>query len=149
MSLKPSIRVMKATDVDALAAIDAKITGTARPEYYAHKLELANLHDAQINASLVAEAEGRAIGFLLGTLFLGEFGVPEASAIIDTVGVDPAYQDRGVGGALVEQFRSNMRAAGVEKVYTLVDWTDLGLLKFFAHAGFTPSQRLNLELEVR
>ena len=60
--------------------------------------------------------------------------------------------DSGLGAkadALIDQFRSNMRAAGVEKVYTLVDWTDLGLLNFFAHAGFNPSQRLSLEFQVR
>ncbi|MBI5445687.1 MAG: GNAT family N-acetyltransferase [Deltaproteobacteria bacterium] len=149
MSLVPTIRLLKPTDVDAVVAIDGKITGTARPEYYAHKLEVANLREAHINASLVAEADGKVVGFLMATLFLGEFGIPEASALIDTVGVDPSCQDHGVGSALVEQFRSNMRVAGVERVYTLVDWTDLGLLKFFAHAGFTPSQRLNLELQVR
>jgi N-acetylglutamate synthase-like GNAT family acetyltransferase len=149
MNPMAKIRLMKPADLDALVAIDAKITGTARPEYYAHKVDLANLQDAQINASLIAEVGGGVVGFLLGTLFLGEFGIPEASAVIDTIGVDPAWQDRGVGSSLIDQFRSNMRAARVEKIYTLVDWTEVGLLKFFANAGFNPSQRLNLEFQVR
>jgi hypothetical protein len=65
---------MKPSDVEAVSAIDAKITGTARPEYYRHKLEVANLHDAQINASLVAEADG--LGHLLIFLAPKQFVAP-------------------------------------------------------------------------
>lgn len=149
MGLTVSVRVMKPSDVDAVSAIDARITGTARPEYYRHKLEVANLHDAQINASLVAEADGKVVGFLMGTLFFGEFGIPESSAVVDGLGVEPGTQDRGVGGALFEQFRANMKAAQVEKIYTLVDWKDFELLKFLGAVGFLPSQRLSLECALR
>ncbi len=148
MSLELSVRVMRTHDLDAIVAIDEKITGTSRPEYYRQKMAVVNLHGAQINASLVAEADGAVVGFLMGTLFFGEFGIPETSAVVDTLGVDVAYQDRGVGGALFDQFLTNMRAAQVEKIYTLVDWKDFGLLKFFGNMGFLPSQRLSLECPV-
>lgn len=149
MSLDVTIRLLRPQDLDAIVAIDERITGTARPEYYRHKLDVSNLRDAQINTSLVAEVDGKVTGFLMGTLFFGEFGVPESSAVVDTLGVDTAYQDRGVGGALFDQFLSNMRAARVEKIYTMADWKDFGLLKFFGHMGFVPSQRLSLECPVR
>lgn len=145
MSLEVTVRVMKLQDLDAIAAIDERITGTARTAYYKHRLQAAESHDAQINASLVAEADGRVVGFLMGTLFFGEFGIPESSAVLDTLGVDSDCQDRGIGSALFEQFRTNMKAAGVEKIYTLVDWNDHGLLKFFGNMGFAPSRRLSLE----
>ena len=148
MSVSVTVRVLKPEDLDAIVAIDEKITGEPRAEYYRHKLQVASLHDAQINASLVAEAEGRVVGFLMGTLFFGEFGIPDSSAVVDTLGVDPEFQDRGIGSALFDQFRTNMRAAGVEKIYTLVDWKDFGLLKFFGNMGFGPSQRLSLEYPV-
>ncbi len=149
MSVNVTVRVMRPDDLDAIVAIDEKITGEARSEYYRHKLDATNLHDAPINASLVAEADGKVVGFLMGTLFSGEFGIPENSAVVDTLGVDPQYQDHGVGSTLFDQFRTNMKAAGVEKIYTLVDWKDFGLLKFFGHMGFGPSQRLSLEYPVR
>lgn len=148
MSLKITVRVLKPQDIDAIVGIDEEVTGIARPEYYAHKLQLSDLRDAQINASLVAEADGRVVGFLMGTVSFGEFGIPETSAVIDTLGVAPEYQDRGVGGALFDQFRANMRAAHVDKVYTLVDWKDFGLLKFLGNMGFGPSRRLSLEWPV-
>lgn len=147
MSLDVVVRVMKPGDLEAVVAIDEQITGYCRREYYQCRLEAAH-SGAQLDTSLVAEAGGDVVGFLLGTLYLGEFGIPEASAMIDTLGVHPAAQDRGVGGALVDQFRSNMRAARVERVYTLVDWKDFELLKFFGSQGFEPSQRLSLECRV-
>ncbi len=148
MSIKLTVRVMKSSDIEAIVAIDEKITGVSRPEYYRHKLEVANLRDAQINASLVAEEGSRVVGFLMGTIFFGEFGIPDTSAVVETLGVEPSYQDRGVGGLLFDQFRNNMKAAQVEKIYTLVDWNDFGLLKFLGHQGFVPSQRLSLECQI-
>jgi len=149
MSPEVEVRLLRPDDIDQIVAIDAKITGQARPEYYRHKLQASTLHEAQISTSLVAVADGKVIGFLMGTLFFGDFGIPESSAVVDTLGVDPAHQDRGAGGALFAQFLANMKAAGVEKIYTLVDWRDFGMLKFFGHMGFVPSQRLNLECPVR
>lgn len=148
MSVEITVRVLKPHDIGAIVAIDEKVTGGSRPEYYQHKLAVADLRDAQINASLVAEAEGRVVGFLMGTLSFGEFGIPETYAVIDALGVDPSYQNLGVGGALFDQFRSNMRAAQVSKVYTVVDWADFGLVKFFGKMDFVPSRRLNLEWRV-
>ncbi|MHB8767233.1 MAG: GNAT family N-acetyltransferase [Deferrisomatales bacterium] len=149
MSLKVTVRLLKPQDLEAIVAIDERVTGLARPEYYEHKLALSTFQDAGINASLVAEADGEVVGFLMGTLFFGEFGVPDTSAVVDTLGVDPDFQDRGVGSILFDQFRANMRAAQVEKIYTVVDWNAFGLLKFFGNMGFGPSQRLNLECSVR
>jgi N-acetylglutamate synthase-like GNAT family acetyltransferase len=148
MSVEIRVRVLKPEDLDAIVAIDRKVTGKERPDYYRHKLDVANLPEAQINASLVAEADGKVVGFLMGTLFFGEFGIPETSALIDTLGVDPECQDRGIAGTLFDQFRSNMRAAQVSKVYTMVDWNDFRLLKFFGHMGFVPSQRLSLDCQI-
>ena len=149
MSAEVTVRLLKPEDVDRIVAIDEKITGQARPEYYRHKLQASTLRDAQISTSLVAVAEGVVVGFLMGTLFFGDFGIPESSAVVETLGVDPEYQDRGAGAALFDQFLANMKAAGVEKIYTLVDWKDFGLLKFFGHMGFLPSQRLSLERPVK
>lgn len=145
MSVNVIVRVFRPQDIDAIVAIDEEITGSARPEYYRHKVEVAGLHDARIDASLVAEVDGEVAGFLMGTIFFGEFGIPESSALVDTLGVKPEFQDHGVGGALFDQFRANMKVAQVERIYTLVDWKDFGLLKFFGKMGFVPSQRVSLE----
>jgi predicted N-acetyltransferase YhbS len=148
MSLKVSVRLLRPADLDAIVSIDEKVTGTARPEYYEHKFRMAGLHEGQINASLVAEENHEVIGFLMGSVCYGDCGIPETSAVLDTLGVDPAYQDRGVGGLLFDRFLSHMKAIQIDKIYTSVDWKDFGLLKFFGHMGFVPSQRMNLECPV-
>lgn len=148
MGVEAVVRVMKPQDLGAVAAIDEKITGTARPEYYRYRLEVSTQFGAQLNASLVAEVDGTVVGFLMGTLFFGEFGIPETSAVVDTLGVDPAFQNHGLGSALFDQFRANMKVAKVEKIHTIVDWKEFGLLKFFGNMGFVPSRRLSLECPV-
>lgn len=145
MSMLVSVRLLRADDLEALISLDGMITGMNRPEFYRQKIKYALADGAELNCSLVAEADGRVVGFLMATLFFGEFCIPEAHAVVDSVAVDPAYRDRGVGGALFDQFLSNMRVARVEKVYTLVDWDQFGLLKFFGHMGFEPSRKLSLE----
>lgn len=148
MSVEVTIRLLKPEDMEALVSIDQKITGERRAEYYRDKIAASAAHDAQLNTSLVATIDGRVVGFLMGTLFFGEFGIPASSAVVDTIGVDPAYQDRGVGSALFDQFLANMRAALVSRVYTMVDWKEMGLLKFFGNMGFEPSRRISLECKL-
>jgi GNAT superfamily N-acetyltransferase len=56
------------------------------------------------HSCLVAELEEKVIEFILGEVSGWEFGVP------DTIGVDPAYQHRGVAKRLGEEFIKNVKA---------------------------------------
>jgi ribosomal protein S18 acetylase RimI-like enzyme len=73
---------------------------------------------------------------------LGEFGRIEQVAVIDTIGVDPDYRDRGVGRALLSQLLVNLATLRVERVRTELDWRDRELLAFLDHCGFRPAQEL-------
>ena len=84
----------------------------------------------------------------MGEVYLGEFGVPETTATIDTIGVDPAYQGRGVATTLFQEFASHLRRIGVQSITTRVNWNDWGLLRFFEKVGFTPAPVVNLELSL-
>lgn len=145
---EPKMRVMKPEDVDAVAAIDTLVTKQQRREYYARKIEAVVNNPHNINTSLIAELDGKIVGFIMGDLYFGEFGIPEASATIDTLGVNPAYQNRGVAHDLMDQFLTNMKAVGVQKVYTLVNWDNFSLEKFFSRHKFLPSKRISLELQM-
>jgi ribosomal protein S18 acetylase RimI-like enzyme len=140
------MRVMRETDLESIVAIDRITSGEERREYYERKL--ATLLDPrhQINSSLVAEHDGRIVGFMMGDVYFGEYGIPDATATIDSIGVLPEYQNRGVASDLMDQFLMNMKAAGVKKVYTLVNWNDFALERFFARHKFVPSKRISLEL---
>ncbi|MBI2319866.1 MAG: GNAT family N-acetyltransferase [Betaproteobacteria bacterium] len=146
MAQQPKMRVMKSSDLDAIVRIDEQTSRQNRREYYERKL--AALLDPRhtINSSLVAEVDGKVVGFIMGDIYFGEFGIPETSATIDTLGVDPKIQHRGIASDLMDQFIMNMKAAGVNKIYTLVNWDDFALERFFSRHRFVPSKRINLEL---
>ncbi len=146
MAQQPKIRVMRGADLDAIVAIDEKASGQNRREYYERKVAVLLDGKHTINSSLVAELDGGIVGFIMGDVYFGEFGIPETSGTIDSLGVDPKYQNRGIASELIDLFITNMRAVGVKKVYTLVNWDDFALEKFFSSHKFVPSKRINLEL---
>lgn len=141
------IRVMGEQDLDSIVAIDTMYFGRERPEYYREKLTSAT-KGAGINASLVAELDGKVVGFMIGALYTGEFGIPETTATLDTVGIHPMAAGKGVAGKLLEQFTDQVRKLGVSTIHTLVDWNDRNLMLFFQRSGFVPSKRLSLELDL-
>ena len=142
------IRVMKEEDMDAIVDIDAQVLGQRRPVYYERKCALA-LDDArQLVTSLVAEQDDQVIGFIMGNVYLGEFGIPETTASLDTIGVHPDYQGQGLAIELMKEFVRNLDKAGVERIYTLVNWNDWDLLRFFEKSGFVPGKMANLEMQL-
>ncbi len=141
------IRPLKREDLNDIIKIDFSITGKDRKNYYTRKLDEIFMA-GKLSCSLVADVDNKVIGFLIGQVFEGEFGIPEGAAYIDSLGILPEYQKLGIGSRLMEQFISNMRAVMVKKIYTLVDFDDLRLIKFFGAQGFVPSKRISLELEL-
>ena len=148
MAARRIMRVLRSSDLDAIVAIDEKTSRQNRRSYYERKI--AGITDPRrgVNSSIVAEIDGEVVGFIMGDVFSGEFGIPETTATIDSLGVDPARQNRGLAGELLDQFMMNMKAAGVSKVYTLVNWDDFALEKFFSRHKFVPSKRINLEYQL-
>lgn len=140
------IRLMKADDFDAVVAIDEKILQASRPEYYEVKFEKLFASKDYLPASLVAEEEdGTVVGFVMGELYMGEYGIFQEEASLDTIGVDPDYQHKGIGEQLIHEFMDHLRTVGVQKINTLVDWNDSKLIHFFSANQFIPSRTINLE----
>jgi len=146
--IKLTIRVMKKEDVDAIVEIDARVLGEERPSYYTRKCALALDDSMQVVTSLVAVYEDKVIGFIMGNVFLGEFGIPESMATFDTIGVHPDYKGQGVATELIRQFVTNLKKAQVEHVYTFVNWNDWDMLRFLEKSGFGLSKALTLELKL-
>jgi ribosomal protein S18 acetylase RimI-like enzyme len=141
-----NIRLMQADDFDAVVGIDEKVLKAPRPEYYKLRFEKLFQSNDYLPASLVAEeADGTVVGFVMGELFIGEYGISRERATLDTIGVDPNHQHRGIGKLLMSEFMDHLRTLGVQKVNTLVDWNDSRLIHFFSANQFTPSKTINLE----
>ena len=140
------IRHLKKEDLEAIVEIDEKILGYDRKDYWERKLEQMNDKASQV--SLAAEAEGKVVGFVLGDISGWEFGVPDTIGWIDTIGIDPAFQKKGLATALANELIRNLKTIGVRAIYTLVSWNDWDLLQFFHAMGFTRGDMINLELRI-
>jgi ribosomal protein S18 acetylase RimI-like enzyme len=139
------IRLMQADDFDAVVGIDEKVLQTSRPEYYELKFEKLLKSSDYLPTSLVAEEDGRVVGFVMGELYMGEYGIFQEEARLDTIGVDPDYRHQGIGEQLINEFVDHLKKIGVKKIHTLVDWNDIKLIHFFSENQFRPSRTINLE----
>lgn len=142
----PLIRAMERADLARIVEIDTKVLGKTRPGYYEMKLEQAQKHSRA--ASLVAEMDGRVVGFVFGGASRWEYGMPESVGWIDTLGVDPDYQRHGVAKALFAEMARSLKAMGVDSLYTFVNRLDWKLLKFFDRLGFKAGDMTGLKLEL-
>lgn len=142
------VRPLHQEDFNAVVEIDEKVFEQPRPEYYETKFARALDQKDRLVLSLVAEVDGKVVGFVMCELFVGEYGIPATTVTLDTIGIHPDYQRIGVGKQLMEEFIGHLRKAGVEKVNTLVDWNDWQLIRFFSANGFEPAKTINLELTI-
>ena len=93
-----NIRLMKADDFDAVVGIDEKVLKAARPDYYEMRFEKLFTSRDYLPTSLVAEdKDGTVVGFVMGELFMGEYGIFQEEATLDTIGVDPNFRRKGIG----------------------------------------------------
>jgi predicted N-acetyltransferase YhbS len=140
------IRLMKAEDFEAVLGIDEKLLKASRREYYDLKFEKLFRTKDYLPVSLVAEEEeGIVVGFVMGELYMGEYGIFQEEATLDTIGVDPYYQHKGIGKQLIDEFVDHLRKVGVQRINTLVGWNDSKLIHFFSANHFSPSKTINLE----
>jgi len=96
--------------------------------------------------SLVAETDGRVVGFLLGWVGESEFGIAGPTAWLDLIGVDPPYRGRGVGQALVGRFVTSAgELRAVQKVSTLIDLGQEDIREFFLRLGFRHGPMIQME----
>ena len=145
-TVTPIIRTMSYKDLDRIIEIDTKVLGKARPEYWNMKLEIMEKHAPVF--SLVAELDGTVVGFIIGDGSGWPYGLPGNVGWIDTIGVDPAFQRKGIARILHTEMINNLKKVGVNKVYTFVSWQDWNLLKFLNHMGFQKGDMISLELKV-
>lgn len=140
------VRPLEKEDLEAIVQIDYKVLGNKRPDYWRQKIEEGTKGPVK---SLVAEYEDKVVGFILGTVSGWEFGVPSSFGWIDTIGVDPDFQRKGIGRLLFESLVKEFSRQGIKKIYTLVNWNDWTLISFFKAVGFSRGELINLEYDVK
>ncbi|MFL6293135.1 MAG: GNAT family N-acetyltransferase, partial [Thermoanaerobaculia bacterium] len=131
------IRPLDELDITAIGGIDEKISGHYRPEVWERRVGYHLRRDPE--SCVVAESGGRVVGFMLGEIRSGEFGLEEPTGWIEVLGVDPEHRGKSVGRKMAEAMLDYFRTRGAHSVRTLVDDDREELCGFFSSLGFEPA----------
>jgi ribosomal protein S18 acetylase RimI-like enzyme len=132
-TLEVNIRSITEEDIEGVLAVDRKITGRDRAVTYS---TVPNSYvGGEMDVSVVAEAGGEIVGFLLGRISDSPCGLADAASL-QLFGVDPACRRQGIATRLVEAFTDRCRERGVRSIHVLVSWHDWWLLSFLGSMGF-------------
>jgi ribosomal protein S18 acetylase RimI-like enzyme len=140
------IRPLDELDIGAIVRIDERIGGRYRPEIWEQRVGFYLRRDP--GASQVAEVDGTVVGFMLGDLRAGEFGLEEPSGWIERFGIDPDHRGRDLGRLMFEAMVAHFRAGGARTVRTLVDRKDTGVAGFLRALGLSTSPLEALEMRL-
>ena len=140
------VRPLDELDIGSIVAIDEKITGIYRPEVWEQRVGYYLRRDPE--SSQVAEVDGQVVGFMLGDLRAGEFGLKEPSGWIERFGIDPDHRGRDLGKQMYAAMCAHFKAQGATVVRTLVDRGDAGVTGFLEALGFKPSALQALEVRL-
>jgi ribosomal protein S18 acetylase RimI-like enzyme len=138
------IRPLSDTDIEGITRIDEKVGGKYRPDFWEQRVAYYLRRDPE--SSRVAEIGGEVVGFMLGDMRGGEFGLEETSGWIERFGVDPAHRGKGIARQLFEALAGHFKNSGALRLRTFVDDGQEDNAKFLAALGFGPSRLTALEM---
>ncbi|MEA3442554.1 MAG: GNAT family N-acetyltransferase [Chloroflexota bacterium] len=142
---KVQVRSMEPEDIDAIFAIDRKISGRQRAITY--KDLIHGVIGGQIDRSFVAEINGQVIGFVLASLMYVAEQVTEACTI-QILGVDPDHWRQGIATKLTRMLLEKCRSDGIKTIRVMVDQNDSELQGFFKSMGFRRGRLIDYSTEV-
>ena len=154
MSTASNIRLLNMDDIEEILRIEKRIEeelNIETPERMKSLRETA-LHHLQHGDPLMnlgAEIEGVLRGFILAETRLWEFGRSEKIGWIKVLGVDPEYQNKGIGRKLGETLLKHFERVKVRRVRTLVNWYEGNLISYFKSLGFDILNMIPLEKELK
>ena len=140
------IRPLDELDIESIVRIDERISGIDRPAFWEQRVGYYLRRDP--GASQVAEVDGHVVGFMLGELRAGEFGLEEPSGWIERFGIDPERRGKDLGKLMFEAMRRHFQSEGALTVRTRVDQRDAAVSGCLGALGFAPSPLQALEMKL-
>jgi len=135
------IRNLKVGDSEDISRIQESITKEKDTIDY-HKIVQEEVKkDNSVN--VVAELDGKVVGFIITYLLHGGFGL-EQSAWIGLFGVEPKYMGSGIGKRMAKKVFDELTRMNIKNVFTSVKWDSFDILSFFKSLGFGRCQFINL-----
>ena len=145
------LSIRRATDADMASVVDldARVTGTAKPDYWQDIFERYGTRRLDERFFLVATPAGknRVIGLIVGEVRGWEFG-SEPCGWVFALSVDPDRREQRIGERLFREICDQFRAAGVNKVRNMVLRKDTVVMSFFRSEGMVAGPYIQLELDL-
>ncbi len=138
-----SVRDARAADLPAVVALDADLTGLAKPAYWKERF-LWCAGDKRERIFLIAEKAGEPVGFIVGDVRAWEFGAAPSGWIF---AINVKRSERLHGGAtiLFEAICARFRKAGIEVVRTMPSRDAQVIMSFFRSQGLMAGPFVLLE----
>ncbi len=146
--LGPSVlrlREAEPADLAAVVDLDRRLTGTVKTAYWQTTLERHAGGPPEHCFLVAGDADASFVGFAIGEVRAWEFGSPPVGWVF-AIQVDPDRRLVGAGTALFEGLCARFRAAGVDRVRTMVDRKDHLILSFFRSQGMMAGPSIELEM---
>ena len=141
------IRAVRRTDLEQVIAIDARVTGLEKRKYWASVFRRYGTGGRGEPQFLVAVADSRVVGFVIGEVRDWEFGSPPCGWVF-AIDVDPSARLAGVGTRLLDAIRQSFRRAGVRKLRTMLARDNTLILSFFRSQGLMAGSLMSLEIDL-
>lgn len=143
MDERVTIREIVPEDAKAIQAIRMAISPDDAQVDFEKFLARQTSEDTS-KTSLVAEIDGRVVGYMVSTVLYAGFGI-QKSAWIMAIGVHPDQMGQGVGLALAREICDIYKSKGIKSIYSSVLWDSIDVLSFFKKLGFERSDFINLK----
>ena len=142
------IRRLAAADVDAVVALDAKLTGRTRRAYFDRRLAAA-LRQPELHVQFAVEENGAFRGHALARVLEGEFGRTRPGLRLEVISVLPEAQSKGAGRALHRALEEEARKRGIAEIRTGAAWRDHVMLRFLDGVGYQLAPNQVIECAVQ
>jgi ribosomal protein S18 acetylase RimI-like enzyme len=143
-----TVRAVRRADLDQVIEIDATVTGLEKRNYWQRVYRRYGIGSAgEQRWFLVALAERRVVGFLIGEVRDWEFGSPPCGWVF-AINVDPRERQGGIGTRLLAALTEALQRTGVTKLRTLLSHDNTLILSFFRSQGMMAAPLIALEMDV-
>jgi GNAT superfamily N-acetyltransferase len=143
------IHVAQAADLDAVIALDAATSGTAKASYWQDIHSRYTKDDARTRRYFLVgkSPDDELLGFIVGEIRAWEFGSPPCGWVI-ALNVTADYREQGIGTRLLEALCAKMKKDGATTIRTMVLANDKVNLSFFRGEGLAAGPYIELERQL-
>lgn len=148
MSIKPcTLRIARGSDIQPIAVMSRCLIEVGLRGWTWHPTRIARALRSRDTCVLAAEVDGQFAGFAIT-----EFG--DTKAHLSLFAVQPAYQRRGIGLAMIEWIIESALTAGITRIDVEMRSNNFAARSFYEALGFVAAGQVagyyqNIETAVR